>query len=168
MRFMRPERLQLEELDLNTMLTELAHEVNDSGIKISCRLDPSRPTVKVDRAVLMEACRNVIQNAIDAMPKGGTLVLASESQGDGFAAISVTDTGHGIRPEILENIFQLYFTTKEEGTGVGLPLALRAVDLHGGTMKVDSRPGKGTTVTIRLPVAGLAETHRASSSAGRG
>lgn len=168
MRFMRPERLKFEELDLNAMLTELAGEVNDSGIEISCRLDSSLPFVKADRAVLMEACRNVIQNAIEAMPKGGQLVLASESQGDGFATISISDNGQGIRPEVLENIFQLYFTTKEEGTGIGLPIALRAVDLHGGTIKLDSLPGKGTKATIRLPVAGEARPYKSLNSVRRG
>lgn len=168
MRFMRPEQLHLEELDLNATLTELAHEVGDSKIKVSWRLDPLRPKVNADRAVLMEACRNVIQNAIEAMPKGGDLILASRAEDDGFATLSISDSGQGIRPEILENIFQLYFTTKEDGTGIGLPLALRAVDLHGGTIKVDSQPGKGTTVTIRLPVEGPASSYRSSSSASRG
>ena len=168
MRFMRPENLRLEELDLNAMLTELAGEANDSGIKIVYRLDPLRPVIKADRMVLMEACRNVIQNAIEAMPKGGKLIFTSQAEGDEFATFSISDSGQGIRPEILENIFQLYFTTKEEGTGIGLPLALRAVDLHGGTMKVDSRTGKGTTVTIRLPAAGATKSYRSSSSASRG
>lgn len=167
MRFMRPERLQFEDIDVNVMLGDLALEVNDSGIRVGCRLDPSHPKLKADRAVLMEACRNVIQNAIEAMPKGGRLVLASKLQSDGFATISITDTGEGIRQEILENIFQLYFTTKEDGTGLGLSLALRAVDLHGGSVKVDSAPGKGTTVRIRLPATDLAGSYRTSDSARR-
>jgi len=99
----------------------------------------------------MEALRNIVQNAIDAMPEGGSLTLASGLV-DGSVELLISDTGQGIAPEHFDSIFQLYFTTKKTGSGVGLPLAMRAVDLHGGTLKIDSKLHQGTSVHVRLPI----------------
>jgi signal transduction histidine kinase len=151
MRFMRPGQLKIERVAVNDLMREVANGVNDPLIEVRCDLDPAAALVKADRAVLMEALRNIVQNAIDAMPKGGALTMASALV-DGFVELSISDTGQGIAPEHLDNIFQLYFTTKEDGNGVGLPLALRAVDLHGGTLDVESKVNEGTSVRIRLPL----------------
>ncbi len=151
MRFMRPGQLKIERLAVNDLLSEVAGSVNDPRIAVDCDFDPAVVFIKADRAVLMEALRNLVQNAADAMPRGGRLRLSS-ALADGCVELTIADTGEGIAPEHLENIFQLYFTTKPEGNGVGLPLALRAVDLHGGTLKLDSRVNEGTTVRIRLPL----------------
>lgn len=151
MRFMRPGQLKIERVAANDLIREAAKGVNDPLIEVSCDLDSAAAFVKADRAVLMEALRNIVQNAIDAMPKGGRLRLTS-ALADGAVELSVSDNGQGIAPEHLEDIFQLYFTTKESGNGVGLPLALRAVDLHGGTLNVESRKNEGTTVRVRLPL----------------
>jgi signal transduction histidine kinase len=151
MRFMRPGQLKIERVAVNDLIHEVAKGVNDPLIEVRCNLDPAAALIMADRAVLMEALRNIVQNAIDAMPKGGVLTLASALV-DGFVELSILDTGEGIAAEHLDNIFQLYFTTKEDGNGVGLPLALRAVDLHGGTLDVESRVNEGTSVRIRLPL----------------
>jgi signal transduction histidine kinase len=151
MRFMRPGQLKIEQVAVNDLIREVANGVNDPLIEVRCDLDPAAALVKADRAVLMEALRNIVQNAIDAMPKGGALTMASALV-DGFVELSISDKGEGIAPEHLDNIFQLYFTTKEDGNGVGLPLALRAVDLHGGTLDVESKVNEGTSVRIRLPL----------------
>jgi signal transduction histidine kinase len=151
MRFMRPGQLKIERVAVNDLIREVANSVNDPLIEVRCDLDPAAALVKADRAVLMEALRNIVQNAIDAMPKGGALTMASGLV-DGFVELSISDTGQGIAPEHLDNIFQLYFTTKEDGNGVGLPLALRAVDLHGGTLDVESKVNEGTSVRMRLPL----------------
>ncbi len=151
MRFMRPGQLKIERLAVNDLLSEVASSVNDPRIAVDCDFDPAVVFIKADRAVLMEALRNLVQNAADAMPRGGRLRLSS-ALADGCVELTIADTGEGIAPEHLENIFQLYFTTKPDGNGVGLPLALRAVDLHGGTLKLDSRVSEGTTVRIRLPL----------------
>jgi signal transduction histidine kinase len=98
------------------------------------------------------------------MPEGGCLTIAT-GLANGFVELSVSDTGQGIAPEHLDNIFQLYFTTKKNGSGVGLPLAMRAVDLHGGSLDIDSRLNEGTAVRIRLPVEGRALRSGASVSA---
>ena len=151
MRFMRPGQLKIERVAVNDLIHEVAKGVNDPLIEVRCNLDPAAALIMADRAVLMEALRNIVQNAIDAMPKGGVLTLASALV-DGFVELSILDTGEGIAAEHLDNIFQLYFTTKEDGNGVGLPLALRAVDLHGGTLDVESKVNEGTSVRIRLPL----------------
>jgi signal transduction histidine kinase len=151
MRFMRPGRLKIERVAVNDLVSEVAKSVNEPSIMVGCNLDPRVTFVNVDRAVLMEALRNIVQNAIDAMPKGGSLAMTTRLA-DGYVEFSISDTGQGIAPEHLENIFQLYFTTKENGNGVGLPLALRAVDLHGGKLNIDSKLSEGTSVRIRLPL----------------
>src|SRR5579872_1126994 len=151
MRFMRPGQLKIERVAANDLMREAAKAVNDPSIEVSCELDPAAAFIKADRAILMEALRNIVQNAVDAMPKGGTLTMASALV-NGHVELSVADTGEGISPEHLEDIFQLYFTTKADGNGVGLPLALRAVDLHGGTLNIESKPNEGTAVCIRLPL----------------
>ncbi|MGH7914436.1 MAG: sensor histidine kinase [Candidatus Binataceae bacterium] len=151
MRFMRPGQLKIERVAANDLMSEVAKGVNEPLIEVRCDLDPAAAFVKADRAVVMEALRNIVQNAIDAMPEGGKLTMAS-SLSDGFVELSISDTGQGIAPEHLDDIFQLYFTTKEDGNGVGLPLALRAVDLHGGSLNIESKVNEGTSVRVRLPL----------------
>lgn len=151
LRFMRPDQLKIERVAANDLLTEAARAINDPQVEVDCRPDTAAPFINADRAVLMEALRNVVQNALDAMPRGGRLTMASRLA-DGRVELTVSDTGQGIAPEHLNNIFRLYFTTKADGNGVGLPLAVRAIDLHGGTLTVESKVGVGTTVRIRLPL----------------
>jgi signal transduction histidine kinase len=154
MRFMRPEQLKLGQVQVNDLISEVTAQVARPGIRIETQFDPGVMLVSADRALLAEALRNVIGNACEAMAAGGSLTLATTlSQKSGFVEISIVDTGPGIAREDLEQIFNLYFTTKKNGNGLGLPLALRAIDLHHGTMEVQSQAGTGTTVTIRLPIA---------------
>jgi signal transduction histidine kinase len=150
LRFMRPEQLKLASVPLNALLTEIANSVRKPEISVECHLDPTVLAITADRALLAEALRNVVVNAVEAMPEGGHLTLSSQRVQDGFVEIQVVDDGAGI--EDTSRIFNLYYSTKKGGTGLGLPLALRAVDLHHGTIRVESRPGAGTTVKIRLPV----------------
>ncbi len=151
MRFMRPEKLKIEPVAANDLLDKLGGDLDDKLLEVIRQPDPANPILQADRAVLMEALRNIVQNAADAMPEGGSLWLASATS-DGFVELTISDTGRGISPEHLEDIFRLHFTTRENGNGMGLPLALRAVDLHGGTIKIESAVNKGTTVRIRLPL----------------
>lgn len=153
MRFMRPEQLKLAQVQVNDLLAEVASQVVRSGIRVETRFDSSVTPLSADRALLAEALRNVIGNACEAMPNGGTLRLTTALSKSGFVEISIADDGPGIAPDDLERIFNLYFTTKKNGNGLGLPLALRAIDLHHGTMDVHSEPGAGATVTIRMPIA---------------
>jgi signal transduction histidine kinase len=151
MRFMRPQELKLAPTSLDDLLREVASQTVRHGIKVEYKLDGNLGSLDVDRALLAEALRNVISNAAEATPDGGAVTLSTRLCSDGFAEVSVSDEGPGIPEEDIPRIFNLYFTTKSHGNGLGLPLALRAIDLHHGTMDVQSKAGAGTTVTIRLP-----------------
>jgi len=151
LRFMRPEQLKPASVPLNTLLTEVAGAVRKSEIRVDCDLDPSVLAITADRALLAEALRNIVANAVEAMAQGGHLAISSRRLPDGFVEIRIADQGVGI--EDTSRIFNLYYTTKKGGSGLGLPLALRAIDLHHGTIQVDSQLGAGTTVKIRLPIA---------------
>jgi signal transduction histidine kinase len=153
MRFMRPEELKREDLSVNDLLREIGGQIARPNIRLEYKLDPSLPAIKADRDLLSEALRNMINNGLEAMPKGGVMTLSTAPcNGDHDSVeIRIKDCGTGISPEHLEKIFNLYFTTKEGGSGLGLSLALRAIDLHGGSVDVDSMVGSGTTFKIQLP-----------------
>jgi len=122
----------------------------DTAIAIRQDLEPVAP-VRARAAELREVLLNLILNAADAIPRGGgTITLRTRQQG-GWAVLSVADTGRGIPPELLRRIFEPFFTTKETGTGLGLSIVSGIVSSCGGTIDVDSEPGRGTTFTIRLP-----------------
>jgi signal transduction histidine kinase len=98
---------------------------------------------------------NLIENALQAMPKGGSLSVRARRDGD-HVAVEVADTGVGMDPVALGKIFEPYFSTKDTGTGLGLAIAKKAVEEHGGTIEVASAAGAGTTMRILLPVTPLA------------
>jgi signal transduction histidine kinase len=121
-------------------------------IEIRTEVPPEVPALFVDRALVARALVNVIENALHAMPGGGVLSIAAEPL-DGAVRLSITDTGVGMDAEALAHIFEPYFSTKTTGTGLGLTIARRNVELNGGTIAVTSARGAGTTVTITLPAA---------------
>ena len=127
------------------------------GVGIEREVSPGLPPVLVDRAVIARALVNLIENALQAMPEGGTLSVAARPadgpSGDRRIAIEVRDTGCGIPEALLPRLFEPYFSTKSGGTGLGLGLARRAVEEHGGTIVLRSRRGQGTVVTVTLPAA---------------
>ncbi len=154
--YARPPRLDPRPTDLSALVRELGAArrpfAETRGVSLetaaagtlSARVDPDR---------LREALDNLVRNAIEATPAGGRVVLAVAAAPDG-AAIEVRDTGAGIPKDLLPRVFDLYFTTKADGTGVGLAVAQQIVVAHGGTLEVDSEPGRGTRMTLRLPAAG--------------
>ena len=112
------------------------------------------PKVFVDRALVSRALANIIENALHAMPGRGSLTaIAHPSASGASVVIEVTDTGVGMDREALDRVFEPYFSTKATGTGLGLPIARRNIELSGGTIEVESEKGRGTRVTISLPVA---------------
>jgi len=104
---------------------------------------------------LREAFTNLVFNAVDAMPDGGTLRLRAQAANGGpepgMVLVEVTDTGPGIPEQVLPSVCEPFFTTRSEGTGLGLAIAKRYVEQNGGRLEIESRPGAGTTVRLRLP-----------------
>lgn len=149
------------------MTLELAlHHLRRRGIEIVQEFATPMPTIVADRQKLRQVFLNLITNAGDAMPKGGTLTLRARIADDGNRAqtviIEVVDTGGGIAPEILSRVMDPFFTTKEEGKGTGLGLAIckRIVQEHKGSIRIESSPGKGTVVRLTLPIISQANVAR--------
>jgi nitrogen fixation/metabolism regulation signal transduction histidine kinase len=112
------------------------------------------PSISIDRTLFSRALTNVIENALHAMPGGGTLTIVSRRESDGqnqAIVVSITDTGVGMDPEAIARVFEPYFSTKATGTGLGLTIAKRNIELNGGTISVKSERGVGTTVVVRIP-----------------
>jgi signal transduction histidine kinase len=107
--------------------------------------------IPADPDMIRRAVMNLVGNAVDAMPTGGTLTVSAGPQGDGRYAVAIVDTGLGIERKDRERIFEPYFTTKESGIGLGLVLTKKIVDAHDGEIRLDSTPGKGTRVEFVLP-----------------
>jgi signal transduction histidine kinase len=149
-------RIQLERkpTDLNELLGELVDFLHPQAQlqRVQLRLRPSpKPIVAwVDARLLKQALLNLMLNALQAMPGGGDLIL-QVSQITRGAKIDVIDTGTGIPPDALDQVFNAYFTTKKGGTGLGLAMARRIVVEHGGDLSVQSEVGKGSAFTITLP-----------------
>ena len=156
LKFTRPEDLKLQPIALGTLLDEivpiLRPEADRAGVELHVECD-GVPDVNGDPAMLRQAFLNLALNAIQAMPHGGTLRIAGEGTRGHRVRVSVSDTGVGIKPEHLHRIFELYFTTKEKGSGVGLSMVYRTVQMHDGDIEVQSTPGAGTTFRILLPQA---------------
>ena len=151
--YARPPRLAPERVDLDALVGEAAGRARSRAESRGVRVEVAAPgagTAVVDPAQLRQALDNLVRNAVDATPEGGQVSLSARREGGGHA-IEVRDTGRGIEPDHLPRIFDLYFTTKADGTGVGLAVTQQIVTAHGGTIEVDSRPGAGTTMTVRLP-----------------
>jgi signal transduction histidine kinase len=154
--FTRPVELNLTTVGLQELMDEIVDlarpQADASGIRVNPGQAVEGVEVRVDRDLLKQAVLNVVVNAIEAMPEGGELQFASLVTEE-TAEIRISDTGPGIPPELRDKIFRLYFTTRKEGSGIGLAMTFRIVQLHDGTIDFTSEPGKGTTFFIRLPIA---------------
>lgn len=163
--FSRRHELQIHRTDLNKVVIDtlgfVAHQLKHQGIKVTNDLDSRIPLIACDPDRIKQVLTNVLVNAIQAMPQGGSLVVRTVLR-DRFAEIAVGDAGPGIPEEIRGRIFDPFFTTKPEGTGLGLSIAYRIVEEHGGKIEVDSRTGgpgqtepsgsHGTTIRLFLPL----------------
>ncbi len=153
--FARPPRLAPEPTDLGVLVRSLGERTRAlaEARGITLETDVSAAGLaRIDAVQLRQALDNLVRNAIEATPEGGRVGIAARCGRDG-CVIEVRDTGRGIEPGDLPRIFDLYFTTRAEGTGIGLAVTQQIVTAHGGTIEVDSRPGLGTTMTVRLPAA---------------
>jgi PAS domain S-box-containing protein len=154
--FTRPMDVRLEATQLADILKEVVEvaspQLQKSKIHVAQLLPIDVPEVYVDRALLKQAVLNLVLNAVDAMPAGGQLRLMLSRRGE-MAEITVGDTGKGIPVENRQKIFQLFFTTRPGGSGIGLASAFRIVQLHNGSIDFTSEVGRGTTFRIELPLA---------------
>jgi PAS domain S-box-containing protein len=187
--FSRPVELQLHEQDLRLVIGDVlalaADELTTHRVKLTSRF-PEEPLIaNVDADLLKQAALNVIQNGTQAMPEGGRLevVLEEERSGEAgslllargnglegartalaaskFAVLRIADEGEGIPAEIREKIFDLYFTTKSGGSGIGLAMTYRILQLHHGSVEVQSRGGRGTEFLLRIPLTAADRVRRA-------
>jgi signal transduction histidine kinase len=156
LKFTRPEDLKLQPVGLGALLEEIVPvvqpEAERAGIELVLECDGA-PDVNGDPAMLRQAFLNLAQNACQAMPEGGRLRIHCESSRGRRVSVSFSDTGVGIKPEHLQRIFDLYYTTKEKGSGIGLSMVYRTVQMHDGEIEVQSTPGAGTTFRVLLPQA---------------
>jgi PAS domain S-box-containing protein len=154
--FTRPMDIRLEPTQLAELLKEVLEvarpQLQKSNIQLAQLLPIDVPEVYVDRALLKQAVLNLVLNAAEAMPIGGQLRLVLSRRGE-MAEISVGDTGKGIAPENRQKIFQLFFTTRPGGSGIGLASTFRIVQLLNGSIDFTSEVGRGTTFRIELPLA---------------
>jgi two-component system sensor histidine kinase HydH len=155
LRFSRPSLPEVKPLDLNALIERIlslvAFEAADHRINMETHLDPTLDSVPADEGQLTQVLLNFIINAVQAMPSGGTLTVSSQHE-NGWAHVTVKDTGEGIKPEVLPHVFDPYFTTRSSGVGLGLAITHRIVEGHRGTIDVESTAGKGTVMTVRLPL----------------
>ena len=154
LKFTRPEDLRLQPVRLSGLFEGIMQVVepearsNDVRVVLDCA--SAVPPVNGDAGMLRQAFLNLAINACQAMPQGGTLRIACAAAARQRVEVRVEDTGVGIKPEHLSKIFDLYFTTKDHGTGIGLSMVYRIVQLHDGDIEVESTPGRGTTFRMLL------------------
>jgi PAS domain S-box-containing protein len=127
-------------------------QLGRDGIHVVTDLDPGLPRVWGDATALEQILMNLLLNARDAMPDGGTLRVETKPAPPGSVLLRVADTGVGMPPEVAARLAEPFFTTKSSGTGLGLSVSYTLIREHGGAVRVDSEPGRGTTFTVTLPV----------------
>ncbi|WP_252723395.1 two-component system sensor histidine kinase NtrB [Treponema pedis] len=151
----RPLKLEFTPVDVNIILKNLYEtffeEFSDKGIAFSLDLKDGLPLIQGDERFLRQAFMNVITNASAAMPEGGFLDITTKLNQETIV-ISISDSGYGILPENLNKIFEPYFTTKQDGTGLGLTMVYKVIKEHGGDVHVYSDYGIGTTFKFMLPM----------------
>lgn len=167
--FTRPVELRLGDTDLRRIVEDVsllaAPEAGRLGVTVGCQLPAEALLVKADADLVKQAVLNIALNGVQAMPEGGALSLAARRKDDAIE-IEVRDQGPGIPPEIRDKIFKLYYTTKKSGTGIGLAMSYRVMQLHNGSVEFESEPGQGTVFRLRFPAS--EQLHEATSQPGAG
>jgi PAS domain S-box-containing protein len=165
--FTKPVEINLEETDLRAVIEEVLDaarpSISKAGLEMSVDLPGNFPPVLLDRQLIHQCVLNLLLNASSFTPPGGRVTINLQRQGD-YAVISVSDTGKGISPEDRGKIFQLFFTTRPGGTGIGLANTFRFVQLHNGRIEFESESGIGTTFRVELPLARTEGASPASSA----
>jgi signal transduction histidine kinase len=168
--FTRPRDLRLDDLDMRGVLEEVtvlaAPEAARQGVKLVSKLTDEPLMVRVDVDLMKQAILNLVLNGLQAMTRGGTLTLSAQRDDESIVT-EVRDQGSGIPPEVQEKIFELYFTTKKNGSGIGLAQTYQIMQWHYGSVDFDSVIGKGTTFRLRLPAIVQSAVSRAEASVER-
>jgi signal transduction histidine kinase len=142
-------------MDLRKLVDDVVSLASPAAEQHQVRIErPSSPEplpARIDVDLVKQAILNIVLNGVQAMPQGGTLRLSCRREGDG-ALVTVRDQGPGIPTDIRDKVFNLYFTTKKGGSGIGLAMAYRVVQLHHGSVEFTSVAGQGTTFYLRLPL----------------
>jgi len=136
---------------LNNLVTLFREEASELGIALRAEIPSNLPLIEMDPERLTQALINIMKNGLQAMEKEGTLRIEAKSLREGVE-VTISDSGSGIPPDQTDKIFDYYYTTKEKGVGLGLPIAHRIIEAHGGQLKIESQVGSGTKVTVMLPV----------------
>ncbi|MFP7755808.1 two-component system sensor histidine kinase NtrB [Thermodesulfobacteriota bacterium B35] len=155
--FARPASLALAPVHLEELLRQAARLIDadaaSDGISITLTLEEGLPAVMADRDRLNQVFINIMLNGVQSMDQGGELRVAARGAAGGRSVeVIIEDTGSGMDPETMEQVFYPYFTTREDGTGIGLAISQKIISDHGGSIRMESEPGRGTRVTIELPV----------------
>ena len=157
LKFTRPEDIRLQPVRPRALFDEILPviepEAQQNAVTVHVDVSPHAPAINGDQGMLRQVFLNLAINACQAMTNGGTLRLTASAASRGRVELRVQDTGVGIPPQNLQKIFDLYFTTKDHGTGIGLSMVYRIVQLHDGEIEVQSTPGRGTTFKVLLPRA---------------
>ncbi|HID55955.1 TPA: hypothetical protein EYP37_05465 [Candidatus Poribacteria bacterium] len=157
LQFARLPSMEFKPHDINFILENLlgflSTEIRDRKVELITDLDEGIPLLMLDEDQLNRALMNVLRNSIEAMPEGGKLIVSTKLKGD-TAVIKISDSGSGIERSEWDKIFLPFYSTKKDGTGLGLPLAEQIIREHGGSISLTSVVGEGTTFTISLPVFG--------------
>jgi signal transduction histidine kinase len=154
--FTRPRDLRLEDADLRLILDEVsllaAPDAGQHGVKLVRELPGEAIPVKVDVDLIKQAILNVVLNGVQAMPNGGALTIAAHCEEE-TVVTEIRDQGTGIPVAVQDKVFELYFTTKQSGSGIGLAQTYQIMQWHYGSVDFESLEGKGTTFRLRLPLA---------------
>jgi signal transduction histidine kinase len=159
----RAAQLQVDWLEINALLERSLRSalgsVPEGRIAVDRKFSPQALLVRGDETLLEQVFTNILRNAVEAMPGGGAVRLETGARlmrGREEITVSVRDSGPGIPPHLAERLFQPFYTTKEDGTGLGLVLSRKYARAHGGDLEVRAGPGGGTEIVVTLPVAGPA------------
>jgi two-component system sensor histidine kinase HydH len=155
LRYVDRTKPQLASVDINELISDMidfySPQAHSHSITIRQGLYQEPLTCKIDADMLKQAVLNLFINAQQAMNSGGELIIKTSRQGND-AVIQISDTGIGVAPDKLRNIFKVYYSSRPQGTGLGLPIAKKIIEAHSGTITVNSEPDKGTLFTIKLPL----------------
>jgi len=160
----RPPHLNLAPCDVSDVIAEVLEQHEDNartaGVQVRLYRSPGLPLVRGDQARLHRALATLVSNGIESMPEGGQLdvvVTGPALEGVNYVEVEIADSGVGIKRDEIDRVFEPFYSTKTRGTGLGLVIAKRIIDGHGGEIEIQSEEGEGTKVLVRLPLAGRGE-----------